>query len=152
MSYPIERLCKDALNQIGFADYVFDSNPEQIASIAAQLNSMMANWNGQGIYLGYPIMSDPSMIDVNQDCNLPVFAIEPVYLSLCKRISPSFGKTCAPELNANIYQSFNSMLSHLAVIYNKPWPNTLPSGAGNRRSTWGGSGIGQVFLTNGVSQ
>jgi hypothetical protein len=148
MAYPISRLCLDALNQIGFADYVFDSNPQQIASIAAQLNSMMANWNGQGIVLGYPIMSDPSLIDINQDCNLPVFAIEPTYLMLCKRISPSFGKTCAPELNANIYQSFNAMISHLSVIGTKQWPNTLPSGAGNKRNNWGGTGIGQVYLNN----
>jgi len=144
MSWTKLQLCAESLNQIGFGTYLYDATPDQLNSILWQLDAMMGNWNANGIMLGYPLYTNPSDSHIEQDSNLPVTAISAVYLSLAVQISPSFGKTVAPELSKNQRLAYSAMLAKLSVIPNKQFPNTLPSGIGNKHSNWGA--VGNVYI------
>jgi hypothetical protein len=133
-------LVNSALNEIGFADYVYDIDPAQLNRVLLQMDAMMMGWKSQGINVGYYQTYTPGLSDINSDSGLPSTAIEACYLGLAKRIAPSFGKTLSPETKTNFSEAWRAMLSNLAldVVYKRP-ANVL-AGAGNK------SYIENIFL------
>jgi hypothetical protein len=59
MGYSKRQFISAAFEEIGLASYVFDLQPEQLQSAMRRLDAMMADWNGKGIRLGYPLPSAP---------------------------------------------------------------------------------------------
>src|SRR5205823_3620714 len=46
-------LILSALGEIGLADYLFDASPEDLQDALDRLNRMAAQWDGQGIRVGF---------------------------------------------------------------------------------------------------
>lgn len=134
MSWTKREIVNQAFEEIGFANYNFDLEPEQLQSALRKLDSMMATWNIRGLRLGYPLSSSPDLSSLDTDSALPDWAIEAVYKSLSIRIAPSIGKVLSRENKADAKSAYNTLL----MLNAKPSPmqiTRLPRGAGSK--SWG---------------
>jgi hypothetical protein len=121
-----------ALEEIGLASYVFDLQPEQLETARRRLDAMMADWNGKGIRLGYPIPTNPDDGSIDEDTNVPDSANEAIICSLGVRLAPSYGKTVMAETKVVAKQGYDILLQRATYPLEMQLPSTMPSGAGNK--------------------
>lgn len=140
MSWTKRQFVNQAFEEIGFA-YGYNLQPDQLQSALRKLDAMMAQWNGKGIRLGYPIPSSPENSNLDTESGVPDFANEAIYLNLALRIGPTFGKQPSMETKQFAKQAYNSMLSKTTMPQERQITG-LPSGAGNK--TW--RSTGEPFL------
>ena len=132
MGYSKRQFIEAAFAEIGLASYVFDLQPEQLEAARRRLDAMMADWNGKGIRLGYPIPSSPQDGSIDEQTNVPDSAYEAIICSLGIRLAPSYGKQVMPETKATAKQGYDTLLQRATFPLEQQFPNTLPSGAGNK--------------------
>jgi hypothetical protein len=131
MSWTKREIVNQAFEEIGFASYNFDLDPDQLQSALRKLDSMMATWNIRGVRISFPLASSPDVSDLDQDTELPDWAIEAVYKNLSIRIAPSLGKVLSRETKADAKNAYNTLL----MMNTKPKEmqiTGLPRGAGNK--------------------
>jgi len=117
--------------EIGLASYAFDLMPEQREAALRRLDSMMAEWNGRGLRLGYPIPDNPADSDIDDSSNIPDAAWEAVITNLALRIAPSYGKQVNPETKVTARHSLNTIFAR-ASLPTEMKLISMPSGAGNK--------------------
>lgn len=132
MGWTKRQFVEQAFEEIGYANYIFDLEPEQLQSAMRRLDSMMATWNGKGIRLGYPIPSSPELGDLDTETEVPDRANEAIYLNLALRVAPTVGKVVAQETKASAKQAYNEVLQSAIMPQEMQFPNTMPAGAGNK--------------------
>lgn len=71
MGYSKRQFVAAAFEEIGLASYVFDLQPEQLQSALRRLDAMIADWNGKGIRLGYPLPGSPQYSDLDEPSEVP---------------------------------------------------------------------------------
>jgi hypothetical protein len=133
MSYTKRQLVEAAMAEIGLASYSFDLLPEQREAALRRLDSMMAEWNGRGLRLGYPVPDSPEDSDIDADSNIPDAAWDAVITNLALRIAPSYGKQANAETKIAARHSLNTIFSRAALPSEMKLPS-MPSGAGNKSS------------------
>ena len=121
-----------AFEEIGLASYVYDLQPEQLASAVTKLDSMMAAWNAKGIRLGYPMASDPESSSLDTPMSVPDSANEAIYTNLAIRIATGFGKTVSQDTKMTAKNAFNTLMSRATMPPEMQLPGAMPLGAGNR--------------------
>jgi len=131
MSYTKRQLVEAAMAEIGLASYAFDLMPEQREAALRRLDSMMAEWNGRGLRLGYPIPDNPADSDIDDSSNIPDAAWEAVITNLALRIAPSYGKQVNPETKVTARHSLNTIFARASLPTEMKLPS-MPSGAGNK--------------------
>ena len=119
MSYTKRQLVESAMAEIGLASYAFDLMPEQREAALRRLDSMMAEWNGRGLRLGYPIPDNPATSDIDADSNIPDAAWEAVITNLALRIAPSYGKQVNPETKVTARHSLNTIFARASLPRNR---------------------------------
>ena len=136
MGYTKRQFITGAFEEIGLADYVFDLQPEQLQSALRRLDSMMMEWNAQGIRLGYPIASSPQDSDLDTETNTPDSAWEAVITNLAIRIAPGYGKTVSPDTKVSAKGAYNILLQRATYPLEQQLPSTMPIGQGNKPWRW----------------
>ena len=131
MSWRKRDFVNQAFEEIGYASYAFDLDPEQLQSAMRKMDSMLATWNAKGIKIGYPIPSSPENGDLDEETNVPDSANEAIYLNLAIRLAPSLGKVVALETKVN------AKSAHMVLLANSAKPieqqvTGLPRGAGSK--------------------
>lgn len=134
MGYTKRQFVSAALEEIGLASYVFDLQPEQLQSALRRLDAMMADWNGKGIRLGYPLPSSPQDSDLDEETLVPDSAYEAIICSLGIRLAPSYGKQVMVETKTTAKQGYDVLLQRATYPLEQQLPATMPAGAGNK--TW----------------
>ncbi len=134
MSYSKTQFVSAAFEEIGMAAYVFDLQPEQLESAMRRLDAMIADWNGKGIRLGYPLPGSPEDSSLSEPTNVPDSANQAIITNLAVRLAPSYGKQVMPETKAVAKESYNTLLSRAAMPFEMQLPGSMPAGAGNK--TW----------------
>lgn len=132
MSWTKRQLVVQAYEEIGYAQYAYDLQPEQLQAGLRNLESMIGTWNGRGIRLGYPLTQNPDAADLDVDSNLPDSAIEAVWSSLAMRIAPKVGKTASEETKRTARDGYKVLLSRATFPQEQQLPATMPAGAGNK--------------------
>lgn len=132
MSWTKRQLVEAAFEEIGYAAYTFDLQPEQLQSALRKLDSMLAQWNATGVRLGYPVPTEADGSDLDQDSNLPDAANEAVFLNLALRIASSVGKAPAMETKTNAKNAYDRLMAIAAQPGRMQFPDTLPAGAGSK--------------------
>lgn len=132
MGYSKRQFVTAAFEEIGLASYVFDLQPEQLQSALRRLDSMMADWNGKGIRLGYPIPGSPQFSDLDEPSEVPDSANEAIITNLAIRIAPGYGKTVSANTQATAKDSYNTILLRAVQPGQQQLPATMPAGAGNK--------------------
>ena len=132
MGYSKRQFVAAAFEEIGLASYVFDMQPEQLQSALRRLDAMIADWNGKGIRLGYPLPGSPQFSDLDEPSEVPDNANEAIITNLAIRIAPGYGKVVMPETKAVAKDSYNTLLQRATAPIPQQMPVTMPSGAGNK--------------------
>jgi hypothetical protein len=132
MGYSKRQFVAAAFEEIGLASYVFDLQPEQLQSAMRRIDAMMADWNGKGIRLGYPLPGSPQDSDLDEPTLVPDWANEAIITNGAVRIAPGYGKVVMPETKAVAKDSYNTLLQRATVPPEQQLPATMPAGAGNK--------------------
>ena len=132
MGYSKRQFVAAAFEEIGLASYVFDLSPEQLQAALRRLDAMIADWNGKGIRLGYPLPSSPQDSDLDEPTLVPDSANQAILTNLAIRIAPSYGKVVMPETKAVAKDSYNTLLQRATMPPEQQLPATMPAGAGNK--------------------
>jgi hypothetical protein len=138
MGYTKREFVSAALEELGMADYIFDASADELQGICRRLDSMVANWSGIGVKIGYPIPVNPSDSDIDQQTGVPTWANDGIICSLAVRIAPSFGKIPQPETKSTAKQGYDVILQRCILPVEVQLPDTMPVGAGNKQWVWGG--------------
>lgn len=126
-------LVSKAFEENSLAGFNFDIDPDEMQATCVTLDAMMAEWDGRGIKVGYPLVDGPDGSDLEAPTGLPAYAVAPVYMNLAKRMAASNGKALSnPQLEI-AKQGFDLLLSKAAMPGPTQYPNTLPMGSGNKR-------------------
>jgi hypothetical protein len=133
MSYTKRELVKAALTEIGLSSYAFDLSTDQLEQAVARLDSMMAEWNGRGLRLGYPIPSSPGSTDIDADSGIPDSAWEGVITNLGLRLGPSYGKAVSAETKITARHALNTLMARAAMPAEMQL-GPLPAGAGAKNN------------------
>lgn len=132
MGYTRRDVIDGAMAEIGYANYAFDMQAEQLEAVKRRLDGMLAAWNAMGVRLSYPIPSSPENSDLNDETALPDSAWEAAVANLAVRIAPMFGKQAMAETKRTAKMAFNTLLGLSTIPGEKQFPGTLPMGAGNK--------------------
>lgn len=132
MGYSKRQFVSAAFEEIGLASYAFDLQPQQFESALRRLDAMMADWNGKGIRLGYPLPSSPQFSDLDAQSEVPDSANEAIITNLATRIAPSYGKQVMPQTMVTARNAYQTLLSRATMPFEQQLPGTMPSGAGNK--------------------
>lgn len=132
MGYTKRQFILAAFEEIGLASYTFDLQPEQLESARRRLDAMIADWNGNGIRLGYPIPSSPEQGSIDEETFVPDSAYEAIICSLGIRLAPSYGKQVMPMTMATAKQGYDTLLQRATFPLEQQMPSTMPAGAGNK--------------------
>jgi len=132
MGWTKRQLIEQAFDEIGFAKYVYDIQPEQLNASLIKLDAMMGEWNGEGIRLGYPIPSSPDNDSLSDDSEIPDSANRAVYTNLAITIAPSLGKIPSKKTENAAQKGYQTLLSRATMPNEMQLPGTMPAGAGNK--------------------
>lgn len=132
MSWTKRQFVTQAYEEIGYASYAYDLQPEQLQAGLRRLEALMSTWNGRGIRLGYPLSSNPDNAELDVNSNVPDSANEAIYTNLAIRIAPIVGKTVSMETKQAARSAYMELLSRFAKPEEQQLPGTMPSGAGNK--------------------
>lgn len=132
MGYSKRQFVASAFEEIGLASYVFDLQPEQLQSALTRLDAMMADWNGKGIRLGYPLPGSPQDSELDEPTLVPDSANQAIFTNLAIRLAPAYGKAVMIETKATAKDSYNTLLQRATAPIEQQMPSTMPSGAGNK--------------------
>jgi hypothetical protein len=132
MGWTKRQFVEQAFEEIGYASYAYDLQPEQLQAGLRRLEALMATWNGRGVRLGYPLSSNPDNANLDDTTNVPDASNEAIYTNLAVRVAPIVGKTASPETKQVARSSYMELLSRFTKPNEMQFPNTLPAGAGNK--------------------
>lgn len=124
-----------AYENLGLAEYVFDLQPEEIASGVKRLDRMMADFDARGIRLGYPIAAIAAAPSPTQVISIPDWAEDPVSLQLSLRIAPTIPKQVSMDVKKSAREGYRTLLMADYEIPQMQMPRHMPIGLGNRRNT-----------------
>ncbi len=132
MSYTKRQFITAALEEIGLASYVFELQPEQLESALMRLDSMMANWNGKGIRLSYPLPANPEDSSLDEATTVPDSANDAIIKNLAIMLAPAYGKTVQQETKVAAKDGYNTLLARATFPREQRLPRYMPLGAGNK--------------------
>lgn len=131
-----------AYSSVGLAGFIYDLTPEQVELARKMLDAQMAMWNAKGIRVAWPIPSSPEQGDIDEEIDLPDYALEATYLNLGIRIAPVHGKQVAPDYKTSARMAYDAMLINVVEPATREMPAGYPLGAGYK-----GFGIGRRWTT-----
>lgn len=131
MGWTKRQFVTSAFEELGLAEYTFDLPADALQSGMKRLDSMMGEWNGRGIRLGYPLPDSPTGGDLDDVTAVPDRANEAVIANLAVRIGPSFGKQLRPETKATAKRAYNQLLTAVALPTER-LSSIMVAGAGNK--------------------
>jgi len=94
-----------------------------------RLESMMAEWEGRNICVGYNFEDDPDTTSVH---NVARKFWHPIHMLLADRLLPSFGKVATLEFARNRSGAQSFLSSACALISQVQYPGRMPRGSGSR--------------------
>ncbi len=133
MGWTKRQLVQKAYEKIGLADYFFDLTPEQLISACETMDSMVANWGGVCVRIGYPLASSPTTTNLDEDTNVPDWAVMAIYLNLATYISSDIGKEISPSFAMRAKGAYLNMINRaMPPTPEVQFPQSLPRGAGQK--------------------
>lgn len=140
MGYSKRQFVEAAYNAIGIASNTFDLQPQEYQDGVRTLDSMMAAWNADNIYVSYPLPNSPQFSDVDQVTEVPDAANEAIIYNLALRLAGIHGKQVDPITLGLAKRAKDALDNHLIRRNDppvfKPDP-LLPTGSAYRlRGYW----------------
>ena len=125
------QILADAFEAIGIADFVFDVTPTEKASARRRLDAMLAQWEAEGVSLGYTPTAETTDAD-SVAMTTPSWADDAISANLALRIAPSFGKTPLAETKRAARVGYGLCVAKTLTIPREVRSQVSIRGAGDR--------------------
>ena len=132
MGYSKRQFVEAAFEELGLAENAHDMQSSDFQAAVRRLDAMLAEWNGNGIRLGYPLVSDPENTSLDTETNVPDSANEAIYSNLAIKLGPSYGRPIMQETKVSAKKAYNTLLLRATHPSEKQFPSTLQLGAGHK--------------------
>lgn len=127
-----QQLIEEAFAELALAGHVFDLGADTLEGALRMLDTMMAEWSGVGISIGYALPATPDASNIEDDSGIPDTANRAVYMSLAVTLAAGRGKTLTAQTLASAQRGYNTLLG-VAVAPTAGQASGLPLiGAGNK--------------------
>lgn len=132
-----DQIINQALRKAGLASSasLFGPEPEGQEDALVDLENMMAEWEIDGVQLGYIYAVDGADPDPSVDSGLPNWAISAVTANLAVRLLIDNLRPAPDELSNMAYQALEKVKSNLVTVPMLVRRNDMPTGIGNK-SDW----------------
>ncbi len=135
MGWTKGELIRAAYTELGIS-YDFDLDPMQIEIARHELDTMMMEWDAQGIMIGYAGATSPGSGGTDDDSGLPAMAFSAVIKNLAVRLAPKLGKQVMRETKTSAFVGYNMLLARSAIPTERMLnPTAMPAGAGYKTPT-----------------
>lgn len=124
-------LVRQALKKLAVTGFDYEVDPSESESGLVELEAMMAEWDGQGIRVGYHLANTPEEADGSDDAGIPDFSRNAIVYNLAMRIAPEYGKEPSGAVVAGASQSLSRLMTATAYIPTVKYPRRMPRGSGN---------------------
>jgi hypothetical protein len=111
---PKASLVEGAYEYCGLNGYEFDRTPDEMVTGLRHLNAMMAEWDEDGIVLGYdfPTYGNGRL---EEPSGVPNHAVAAIHQMLALRLAPGLGATLSPDAKAALAKSYQGLRSRTAA-------------------------------------
>lgn len=125
-------IVRKALRKIGVASNatLTDVEPESMADALEDLEDMMAQWDADGVKIGYAFSSEPPNPD--DQSGLDDWAINGVSLNLAIHISADYLRPIAPQLANDAFNAKTAIRKAILFVPPLVRRNDMPVGQGNK--------------------
>lgn len=125
-------IVRKALRRIGVASRatLTDVEPESMADALEDLEDMMAQWDADGIKIGYAFSSEPPNPD--DQSGLDDWAINGVSLNLAVQISSDYMRPVSAQLAIDAFDSKKTIRKAIISVPSLDRRNDMPVGQGNK--------------------
>lgn len=127
MSVTKKQLIIDAYATIGFSDYFYNEDAEQINFALRILDRMLGNWESEGVNIGYNFDAD-----VQAQSGIPQYAENAVVLNLCVMLANANGKQVPVDTKNDAIHAFSNMKLKFISIPELKRNTLMPRGQGAR--------------------
>lgn len=124
-------LVRQALKKLAVTGFDYEVDPSESESALVELESMMAEWDGQGIRVGYNLANSPEEANGADDSGVLDFSRNAIIYNLALRVAPEYGKEPSPAVVSGAGQSISRLLTAIAYIPTVKYPRRMPRGSGN---------------------
>ena len=132
MGWTKKQVIEAAFEELALAGYVFDLDADQLEGALRKLDTMMADWGGDGIDIGYLLPATPDASNIDDDSGIPDTANQAVYMNLAVKLAAGRGKTLTAETRTAAARGYSKLLG-AAVAPAANQSSGLPlNGAGNK--------------------
>lgn len=132
MSWTKAEIVADAYNELAIAGWVYDLDEGETQWAGQRLDALMAQWDMQGVRLGYALASSPSALDLDTDSGIPLGAVRAVVLNLAKSIAAGKGKQLAAQTLIEAKAELDTLKGRASLPPQQQLPNTLQRGQGSK--------------------
>jgi hypothetical protein len=131
-------LARRALSKLSVTGWDYEIDPEELKSACVSLEDMMAQWDANGIKVGYSFAEFPDAVEVSSPANVPDIAYKAIVYALAIEIADSYGKQVTAAIQAGASSGMSSLLSAIAYVPRSTYGNNMPRGSGNtqRNNQW----------------
>lgn len=129
-----QELVEDAYEELGLAGYVFDLEPEELATGLRRCDRLGAEWDAMGIRIGYNIGGRDTS-DLTDESGVPDWAENAFVTNLAVSLASTIGKQPAPSTILAARRGLRALMLGNYEIPQMQMPRQMPIGTGNRRNT-----------------
>lgn len=124
-------IIRQALSKLGITGYDYDIDPEEVTTALIELETMMAEWDGQGIRVSYALADSPEEAKGEDNAGIFDWSRHGIVANLAVRIASNYGKEVSQSLALTATQALNRILTANPVLPHVQYPNRMPRGSGN---------------------
>jgi len=123
-------IVRKALRKIGVASSatLTQVEPESMADALEDLEDMMAQWDAEGIKIGYAFSVDPPQPD--DDSMLPDWAWNGAALCLANQIAIDYQRPVTPDMKTDAYEAKMAIRKAIVFVPSLARRNDMPRGQG----------------------
>jgi hypothetical protein len=133
MGWTKREVLAKAFSLVGLAGYEYDLTGEELSDALSTMDAMLAEWDSNGIRVGYALPSTQGGSDINSQSGVPDRAYMAVAANVACLIAPSYGKVPSREVKQAAKSSYDTLLARsLATPPQTQLPGSMPAGSGHR--------------------
>lgn len=127
MSNTKKQIILDAYAGFGYVDYFYNADAEQIDFALRILDDMLADWESDGVSLGYNFDGN-----VQDSSGVPQYALNAIKSNLSIRLAGTVGKQVLQDDRQNAIDAYGNLKLKFLTIPILPRSKLIPAGQGVR--------------------
>lgn len=131
---PKSDLVEGAYEFCGLNGFEFERTPEEMTAGLKHLNDMMAEWEGDGMLLGYDFPTYGNGL-LEEPSGVPDHSVSAIKSQLALRLAPSLGGSLSEDAKGALNKSFFGLKSRMAAQPSAIVPTSYMQSSGVRHGS-----------------